>query len=315
MQLVFSKNCDIIPPNPGSRPRCGGLAVGEGGNPAVSNYSFSVFPNENFLDFRLYQYGWEQCIPLHSFGPSVRNHYLFHYIISGQGSMDVNGPGGVTRKYELRAGEGFLICPEQVTRYSAHKTDPWKYTWLEFDGLRVKEYLESAGLDVSQPIYRPQFPAQGDELRDTMLYIAQHAEASPLHLIGHLCLFLDALIRSSSTRKTLHGGKLRDFYIQEAINYMEHNYQRELTVEEVADMCRLNRSYFSKLFRESMGCPPQEFLIRLRLTKAAEMMKMTTNSIRDIAAGCGYPNQLHFSRAFKKHYGISPKEWRNQNQR
>ena len=50
--------------------------------PPVEDYSFSVFPNENFLDLRLYQYGWEQCAPLHSFGPFIRNHYLFHYVIS-----------------------------------------------------------------------------------------------------------------------------------------------------------------------------------------------------------------------------------------
>ena len=107
---------------------------------------------------------------------------------------------------------------------------------------------------------------------------------------------------------------MKDFYIQEAITYMEHNYQRELTVEELADACKLNRSYFSKLFKESMGCPPQEFLIRLRLSRAADMMKGMNHSIGDIAARCGYPNQLHFSRAFKKRYGVSPREWRAQNQ-
>ena len=77
----------------------------------MDEYSFSLFPNENFMDLRLYQYGWEQCAPLHSFGPFVRNHYLFHYVISGQGSLDSDDLEGVTRKYELREGEGFLIFP------------------------------------------------------------------------------------------------------------------------------------------------------------------------------------------------------------
>ena len=45
----------------------------------MENMSFSIFPNDNFLDLRLYQYGWEQCAPLHSFGPFVRNHFLFHF--------------------------------------------------------------------------------------------------------------------------------------------------------------------------------------------------------------------------------------------
>ena len=128
----------------------------------MDEYSFSLFPNENFMDLRLYQYGWEQCAPLHSFGPFVRNHYLFHYVISGQGSLDSDDLEGVTRKYELREGEGFLIFPGQVATYAANQEDPWKYVWLEFDGLRAAEYVDSAGLGQSQPLYRPLSRAQGD---------------------------------------------------------------------------------------------------------------------------------------------------------
>ncbi len=279
----------------------------------MDNFSFSVFPNENFLDMRLYQYGWEQCSPLHSFGPFIRNHFLFHYVISGRGYLDSTDRNGVTHRYVLGADQGFLICPGQVNTYCAHKSDPWKYVWLEFDGLRVAECLNSAGLDISQPIYQSPNTAQARSMRDTMIYIAEHSDASTLHLIGHLCLFLDALIQSSATRRTPRGGQLKDFYIQEAVTYMEHNYHRELTIEEVADVCKLNRSYFSKLFKENMGCPPQEFLIHLRLSKAAELMKGTRTPIGDISLSCGYPNQLHFSRAFKKRYGVSPREWRLQN--
>jgi len=281
---------------------------------AVNEFSFSMFPNENFLDLRLYQYGWEQCEPLHSFGPFVRNHYLFHYVISGRGQLDSTDRDGAGHIYELEPGQGFLICPGQVNTYSADGSDPWRYVWLEFDGLRVAEYIDSAGLGLSQPIYRPLSQAQGEAVRDTMLYIADHPNASPLHLVGHLCLFLDGLIQSSSTRREARGGQIRDFYIQEAIAFMEKHYQREVTVGELADVCKLNRSYFSKIFKESMGCPPQEFLIRLRLSKAADLMKTTGRSLGDISAICGYPNQLHFSRAFKKRYGMSPREWRAQNQ-
>lgn len=279
----------------------------------MDDYSFSVFPNENFLDLRLYQYGWEQCAPLHSFGPFVRNHFLFHYVISGRGHLDSIDSGGLSHRYDLEEDQGFLLCPGQINTYCADTVQPWKYVWVEFDGLRAAEYVKSAGLDAAHPVYRPQSPAQGRTVRDTMLYITEHSDASTLHLIGHLFLLMDALIQTSSARRLLHGAQLKDFYIQEAITYMEHNYQRELSVEELADVCKLNRSYFSKLFRENMGCPPQEFLIRLRLSRAADLMKSSGLSIGDIAVRCGYPNQLHFSRAFKKRYGASPREWRAQN--
>ena len=280
----------------------------------MDKFSFSIFPNENFLDFRLYQYGWEQCSPLHSFGPFVRNHYLFHYVLSGHGQLDAADQEGVTRHYSPGPGQGFLIFPGQITTYAAREDDPWKYVWLEFDGLRVAEYVDRAGLTPDQPIYRPLTPEQGQSVGDAMLYIADHSSASALHLVGYLCLFLDGLIRTSSSRRELSGGQLRDFHIQEAVVFMEQNYPREITVERLAEVCGLNRSYFSKIFREVMGCPPQEFLIRLRLSKAADQLKGTENSIGAIAAQCGYPNQLHFTRAFHKRYGMSPREWRKQNQ-
>ena len=279
----------------------------------MDNYSFSIFPNDHFLDLTLYQYGWEQCAPLYSFGPSVRNHYLFHLIISGGGLLRSNDADGATRHYHLGPGQGFLICPGQVNTYSADEQQPWKYVWLEFDGLRAADYLTAAGLGVSQPIYVPRETGQAGSLQERMLYIANHPEATPLHLIGQLCLFLDELVQSSSTRRETRGGPLRDFYVQEAVTYIKQNYQRPLTVEEIAGVCKLNRSYFSKLFKEVIGCTPQEFLIALRLNEAAELMKNSNASIGDIAVRCGYPNQLHFSQAFKKRYGVPPREWRKEN--
>ena len=279
----------------------------------ADNFSFSVFPNDELLNFRLFQAGWEQCAPLHAFGPYIRNHYLFHYVISGRGVLDAIAPDGSTKRYHLEAGQGFLISPGQINTYSADQVQPWKYVWLEFDGLRATEYLNEAGLSADQPVYQPKSLEQAEPVRDYMLYIADHSEDSVLRLVGHLCLLLDALIQSSSTRREPRETQLRDFYVEEAIHSMELHYQRELTVEEIAGACRLNRSYFSKLFKDKKGCPPQEYLIRLRLYRAADLMRNTNSSIGEIAASCGYPNQLHLSRAFRQRYGASPREWRSRN--
>ena len=55
------------------------------------------------------------------------------------------------------------------------------------------------------------------------------------------------------------------------------------------------------------------FLIALRMAKATELLKMTSLSIAEVGAEVGYPDQLHFSRAFKNVYGVSPRAWRKQN--
>ncbi len=141
----------------------------------MEDYSFSMFPSETFLDVTIYQYGWEQCTPLHSFGPFVRNHYLFHYILSGSGRLLPDLPGAEGGAcYRLGAGQGFLLTPGRINTYSADKTNPWKYVWVEFDGLRVPEYLEKAGLSADQPIFNTRSISTGERVRDELMYMATH---------------------------------------------------------------------------------------------------------------------------------------------
>ena len=278
----------------------------------MSDGLYSIFPNERFVDFSLYQYGWEQCDPLHSYGPFARNHYLFHYVISGTGTFLAADSNGLNHTYQVRSGQGFLICPRQVTTYSADSEHPWEYTWLEFDGLRVKEALTLAGLSEDNPIYRSNDKQIATQLKETMTYISSHPTASPLHLIGHGYLFLDYLTCSSSSRILLSSGKMRDFYIKEALSFVEQNFQNNISVEDIAGFCNLNRSYFGKIFKETVGQNPQEFLMQYRMSKAVQLLKMTALSIHDIGNAVGYPNQLHFSRAFKNVHGISPRQWRTE---
>ena len=278
----------------------------------MSNIFFHIFPNENFIDLGMYQYGYEQCEPGHSFGPATRNHYLFHYIISGTGTLMADNAKGETQTYSIKSGQGFLIFPGQITTYIADQNLPWEYVWIEFDGLRVKEALDLTELSVNTPVYHSHSKDLREQLMNEMLYIVHHAKESPFHLIGHLYLFLDYLTQSAKSKKLVQSSKMSDYYIKEAINYIEQNFQNNITIEDIAAICGINRSYFGKIFRNSIGRSPQEFLMNYRMVKATELLKLTSLSIAEIGSAVGYENQLHFSRAFKTIYGVSPREWRNQ---
>ena len=278
----------------------------------MSNIFFNIFPNENFIDLGMYQYGYEQCEPGHSFGPATRNHYLFHYIISGTGTLMADNAKGETQTYSIKSGQGFLIFPGQITTYIADQNLPWEYVWIEFDGLRVKEALDLTELSVNTPVYHSHSKDLREQLMNEMLYIVHHAKESPFHLIGHLYLFLDYLTQSAKSKKLVQSSKMSDYYIKEALNYIEQNFQNNITIEDIAAVCGINRSYFGKIFRNSIGRSPQEFLMNYRMVKATELLKLTSLSIAEIGSAVGYENQLHFSRAFKTIYGISPREWRNQ---
>ena len=279
----------------------------------MQNLIFSIFPNQNFVDLGLFQFGWERCTPAHSFGPAARNHYLFHYILSGTGTLMADDSKGVTQTYSIKSMQGFMIFPNQITTYVADKQLPWEYVWLEFDGLRVKSLLDTIGLSLDKPVYHARNKSLREDMANEMLYISRHKDESPFHLIGHLYLFLDYLLRSAADEQLEHGSKLREFYIHEALTYIEHNFQNEITIEDIAGVCGLNRTYFGKIFKEALGKTLQEFLLNYRMLKAAELLKLTSLSIGDVGLAVGYANQMHFSRAFKNNYGISPREWRYQN--
>ena len=270
-------------------------------------YKFHVARDELFIDLNLYQFGYEKCSPMHSYGPARRNHFLFHYILRGKGTLDTSG-----NTWHLGPGQGFLLCPEQISSYQADFDDPWFYVWVEFDGLKARECMTLAGLSEQQPVYTSISP-KNNSIADHMLAIVDGADHSLIRLVGLGMLLMDEIMETSKTKVVMERRKMRDFYMKEALNFIESNYQRDISVEEIADRSGLNRSYFSRLFKETFGQSPQQFLITYRMNKASELLRNTKFPIHEVGKQVGYENQLHFSRAFKNTFDMSPREYRDRN--
>ena len=266
---------------------------------------FHMFRDERFIDLNLYQFGWERTDPCHAYGPHIRNHYLFHYVISGKGKLFAN-----EEVYDIGPRQGVLIVPGQITTYRADEQEPWEYTWLEFDGLRAHESIQAAGISGAKPVYTAAGREAGQRLQDEMLYIVNHGDADPIHLVGHGVLFREQLAACAATRRYFGERRLRDFYMREALSFIDQNYQNDISIEDIAAVCGLNRSYFVKIFRDTVGESPQEYLLHYRMARAAQLLKETKQPIGEIAPQVGYANQLHFSRAFKNVHGVSPREYR-----
>lgn len=272
---------------------------------------FHFFPNQYFIDLCLYQYGYEQCKPLHSFGPFVRNHYLFHYVISGSGTLSAVNKKNEEKIYHIRSGQGFLIFPGQITNYYADAEHPWKYTWIEFDGVRMEEILMSCHLDMDHPIYHSKDRSISKKLSDTMLNMSYQGEHySHFRLIGELYKCVDYLIRSSATIPLVAGERISDAYIKEAVHFIEQNFHNNISVDDIAAFCNISRGYLSKIMKRHVNQSPQELLIKYRMSRATQLLQLTNFSIKDIGKAVGYPDQLRFSRAFHNFYGISPSQWR-----
>lgn len=102
--------------------------------------------------------------------------------------------------------------------------------------------------------------------------------------------------------------------VVKAIDYIHRHYRERVTLEDVAEYVSMNKSYFSRLFKQETSEMFHEFLIRTRLEQAQELLLSTDARIGDIATEVGYNDIFYFNRAFKAYTGMSPSEYRNKEQ-
>lgn len=92
--------------------------------------------------------------------------------------------------------------------------------------------------------------------------------------------------------------------------HIRNNIDGDLNVSDLAAVARLSKSYFAKAFRKSLGCTPHDYIVRLRIAAAQQLMIDTSEKLCQIALACGFCDQPHLSRTFRDLVGQTPKDWR-----
>lgn len=263
---------------------------------------------KNNTDLNVYRCGIEECLPDHSWGPGVRDHYIIHVIISGKGCFTVNG-----QTHILEAGQGFLICPGQIVSYKADNIIPWKYSWVGFHGLKAEQILKRAGLSFDCPTFCYYESDYLVESLDKMITEARSQQSSDLMLSGLLYQFLARLVhRVQSQEPIAYKNSDSTLYVSKAAEYIEKNFSGPLTVSKIASYLKIDRSYLSTLFSRHLGISPRDFIINYRVNKACELLINPLLSIGDVARSVGYEDPLQFSKTFKKEKGVSPSHFRTE---
>lgn len=254
-------------------------------------------------DLIFYYSGEEECEANHSYGPSVRDHYLIHFVTKGKGIYKVGD-----KIYHLSEGDAFLIWPNVITYYKADEHSPWSYMWVGFSGKQAEEYLQKANLDECNLI----FQYKDEIIKEYIRQLNNSNQMSILkdfNLIGYLYLLLGKIIEA---RLQLDNEKdtVND-YVEEAIIYIKANYSRKININDIAKYLSLNRSYLYNLFQQQLNISPKQYLINYRINKACEFMSYHELTISQISRSVGYSDPLMFSKIFKKYKGLSPKYYRD----
>jgi AraC family transcriptional regulator len=133
-----------------------------------------------------------------------------------------------------------------------------------------------------------------------------YAESMATALAAHLLQFYTT--RPHVLRKYEDG--LSKVQIQQSIEYINEHLHRNLTLTEIATELDMSQYYFCRLFKQSIGMTPHQYLIQQRVEKSKQLLKQPAAKIVDISAGCGFANPSHFARCFRQRMGISPQQFR-----
>ncbi|MEV5028847.1 AraC family transcriptional regulator [Paenibacillus sp. LPE1-1-1.1] len=245
----------------------------------------------------------------HFIGPAVHDYFLIHIVLDGEGTFETLG-----KAYSCKAGDAFVIFPDILVKYEASLSSPWTYMWVAFSGDIVEAALSSIGItpdfsvihDCSLPAMQKLFRSIRKSMEKTNAPALGNMEASGwLRLVLHELGSLSPT--GSSTGSTPESHSYRQ--IDQAVRLMSLQYGQQLSIEGIARTLGYHRAHLTRLFKEATGLPPMQFLYKVRMKKAEELLDGEL-TIAQIAASVGYNDPLFFTKQFHKWSGQSPTDFR-----
>lgn len=247
------------------------------------------------------QCGREACEAGHQYGPAVRDHFLIHFVASGRGTFWTENAA-----YPVEAGQGFCIFPGQVTTYRASGRAPWTYSWVGYAGLDAALLTKQIGIVRERPVFDCPEPEAAQDMLRRMMEMASQRRMGQMAALGMLYQLLaqmgEGLQRGDSD---VYG----EVY-QRARWYMEGNYERPISVEDVAAFVGLSRSQLYRVFQRVSGTSPKESLTEIRLNRARMLLEGTALTADAIAASVGIGSAARLGVLFRQRLGTTMRAYR-----
>ena len=229
--------------------------------------------------------------------------YHILYITEGMGNVTIDN-----KRIDLPAGSLVFYLPGQYREYDLYRNSRSKSYYIFFEGDACEEIVRELKLD-ARNVYNVGPDMQLTSLFDNLVseYSAKNDHYEYMcqsYLLG----ILTSIARSASDEPRVPTEYRQR--INDVCRYMYENCERIESISSLAQICHLSESRFSHLFSSVMGTSPKNYLIRIRIEKAKELLANTENSIGRVSELVGLHDQNYFSRIFKRLTGISPTQYR-----
>lgn len=257
----------------------------------------------NFIEFNLVECGKEQCLPQKSVEPKSKDCYTIHYIISGEGYIKYNGI-----EVKLRAGDAFIIYPHMLVEYYPSNKKPWSYYWVVFNGLlaqNIEEELPFTRENIYNTIGKQKVL---EEYFENAVSSYVFEGEITFETMGWAYLIINKLIELNLKNNENRCVNQQEKHVREIKEFIQFNYYFDISINEIARSQCINLNYMCNIFKKYSGVTPKQYIKKLRMERAIEVLKNYDIKVSDVAKMLGYKDALYFSKEFKKYFGFSPSQ-------
>ena len=264
-------------------------------------FYYDTAPNFN-KDLAIVCGGHEKCA---SDFEIYRSNYPFSFIkytIKGKGTLSSNN-----KTYQLLPGILSGFCAGVDHRYISDRNDPMEHIFITFLGTEAKSILQKSGLGKGGAV-KVQNPEEALSLIENIFLAGIEKQPFSQIICSSYLRILLLKQGTNSLSKEAFSASLNTF--RKCKDYINKNFSDDISISDAATSCNINVRYMSSLFKKYADTTPHEYLMKLKLNKAANLLLNSSLTIKKVADLIGFPDPYHFSRNFKKYNGLSPKKYR-----
>jgi AraC-like DNA-binding protein len=248
--------------------------------------------------------GREQCTPAYRIERTNFKYYSIEFVSSGRGLLT---KAGITS--ELRPGAVYSYGPKTAHTIVTDPSHPMLKHFVDFTGTDLVRLLRSTDLTGHRPLYvsNPfRIRSIFENLITTGNNESQNRDALCALLLRQLILLVDdSAIDAQSAFSPAWQTYLR------CRQHMERNFLGIAMVSQLAEACHVDPAYLARLFKRFAGETPLQLLTRLKMGRAADLLGTRKLLVKEVAEAVGFTDPYHFSRVFKRVYGIPPEAFTN----
>lgn len=248
-------------------------------------------------DFPLEPYFLDENHPRYNMQFHWHKEYELINILKGSFTVILNG-----NSYELKEGESVFV-PGGIIHGGTPKNCLYEvivfFPSIMFATQKSKFVLESQ-------IINPVFFKNNVNVEGVFKALRLKPEGYELSVIGNLYLLSETMLKLKDKNKIIPDLKIDK--IKNVLYYIDKNYTENISLSELAKISSMNPNYFCRFFKQLTKETPIEYITRFRIEKACEML-VGGHSVTDTAYHCGFNDTSYFINIFKKHMGISPKQY------